>query len=77
MDVVGRVHDDATLVLTLDIADRREENAVNEAPNPARENQDELVVNVRDYLFKDSRAMRSDALVIVVGVTTVRVRAGT
>ena len=75
--MVGGVHYDAAFVLPLYIADWGEEQAVNEAPIPAREDQDELVINIRDYLFKDSRAIRGDAFVIVVSVTPVYIRAGT
>ena len=77
MNVVGGVNYDAAFVLPLDIPYRGEEDAVDEAPDPAREDQDELVVNIRDYLFKDSRAMRGNAFVIVVSVTQVYIRAGT
>ena len=76
VDVVRGIYDDAPFVLTLDEPDRGQEDAVNESPNPSWEHQDELVVDVGYDLLENSRPVRRDTLMVVIGVAMSHVGPG-
>ena len=68
MDVVRGIDDDAAFVLALDESDRGQENAIDKSPNPSGEYQDELVVDVGDYLLENCRSVRRDSSVVVIRI---------
>jgi len=68
--VIGWVHDDATFSLAYYVSDWRYEDTIDVAPQPAWEDEDELVVRVRENLAKHIVAVRVDPPVVVIEVSS-------
>ena len=64
----GWVNDHATFILPEDEANGGEKQTIDEAPRPAREDKDEMIVRLRDDLLGDILREILDGVVVIVQV---------